>query len=224
MPMHLHRAATTGLTIALVLSIGACGGGDGGSDDDQASTPARTSSTTSSSSPSPTAPDEIDADELGGIVAGTPEDVTWRVPAVPSSWKKLPTDPGELQWQIRDTPCAVTLSQPAGLGTGPTPTQEEVLDMYATRTGKAAGSTLRLGSRGTTMLPLVSGSTGITASTKVSRATLAGGDGVQGIIYAYRSGDFALVMTAICGQAAYPGVEASDVRPFVRQLAVKADY
>lgn len=221
--MHAHRVVTTSLSVALMVSIGACGGGSGGSDDDRASTPDRTSSAPTPS-PSPTMTDEVDADDLAGIVSGTPKDVTWRVPAVPSSWKKLPTDPGELQWQIGDTPCAVTLSQPAGLGTDPTPTQEQVLDEYATRTGKAAGSTLRLGSQGTTMLPLVSGSKGLTATTKVSRATLSGGDGVQGIIYAYRSGDFALVMTAICGQASYPGVETSDIRPFVRQLAVKAEY
>jgi hypothetical protein len=223
--MHLHRAATTGLTTALMLTIGACGGGAG--DDDQASTPTRTSSPTPAADPTPessAAPAEVDPDELGGIVAGAPKDVTWRVPAVPSSWKKLPTDPGEVQWQIGDTACAVTLSQPAGLGTGTAPTQEQVLDEFATRTGKAAGSTLRVGSRGTTMLPLITGSTGSTASTKVSRATLSGSGGVQGVIYAYRRGDFALVMTAICGKDAYAGVETSDVQPFVRQLAVQAEY
>ena len=226
--MYLHRAATTGLTMALMLTIGACGGGDsGGDEDDQASTPTRTSSPTPTADPGPTssaAPGEVDPDELGGIVAGAPKDVTWRVPSVPSSWKKQQTESGMLQWQLGDTPCAVTLSQPAGLGTANTPTQEQVLDEFATRTGKAAGSTLRVGSRGTTMLPLITGSTGMTASTKVSRATLSGGDGVQGVIYAYRSGDFALVMTAICGKGAYSGVETSDIQPFVRELAVKAEY
>jgi hypothetical protein len=209
--------------MALMLTISACGGGD----DDQTSTPARTSSPTPTADPTPessAAPDGVDSDDLGGIVAGAPKDVTWRVPAVPSSWKKLQTDPGELQWQIGATACAVTLSQPAGLGTGTTPTQEQVLDEFATRTGKATGSTLRVGSRGTTMLPLITGSTGSTASTKVSRATLSGGDGVQGLIYAYRRGDFALVMTAVCGKDAYAGVEASDIEPFVRQLAVQAEY
>ena len=222
--MYLHRAATTGLTMALMLTIGACGGGDSGGDEDaQASDPAPKSSPTSSATSS-AAPDEVDPDELGGIVAGAPKDVTWRVPAVPSSWKKGQTDPGELQWQIGSTACAVSLSQPAGLGTAPTPTQDEVLDEFATRTSKAVGSTLRVGSRGTTMLPLITGSTDTTASTKVSRATLSGGDGVQGVIYAYRRGDFALVMTAICGKGAYGDVEASDIQPFVRQLAVKAEY
>ena len=230
--MYLHRAATTGLTMALMLTIGACGGGDsGGGEDDQASTPTRTSSPTPTADPAPTssatssaAPDEVDPDELGGIVAGAPKDVTWRVPSVPSSWKKLQTETGVLQWQLGDAPCAVTLSQPAGLGTATAPTQEQVLDEFATRTGKAAGSTLRVGSRDTTMLPLITGSTGMSASTKVSRATLSGGDGVQGVIYAYRSGDFALVMTAVCGKGAYGGVEASDIQPFVRQLAVRAEY
>jgi hypothetical protein len=220
--MHLHRAATTGLAMALMLTIGACGGSDG----DQGSAPAGTSSPTPTADPtpeSPAAPDGVDPDELGGIVAGAPKDVTWRVPAVPSSWKKLQTDPGELQWQIGDTACALTLSQPAGLGTGTAPTQEQVLDEFATRTGKATGSTLRVGSRGTTMLPLITGSTGSAASTKVSRATLSGG-GVQGVIYAHRRGDFALVMTAICGKDAYAGVETSDIQPFVRQLAVQAEY
>ena len=74
------------------------------------------------------------------------------------------------------------------------------------------------------MLPLITGSTGMTASTKVSRATLSGGDGVQGIIYAHRSGDFALVMTAVCGKGSYADIETSDIQPFVRQLAVKAEY
>lgn len=222
--MYLRRAATTGLTMALMLTIGACGGG--GDEDDQATTPTRTSSPTPTVDPAPessTVPDEVDPDELGGIVAGAPTDVTWRVPTVPPSWKKLKTESGVLQWQIDDTPCAVTLSQPAGLGTATAPTQDQVLDEFATRTGKAAGSTLDVGSRGTTMLPLITGSTGMTASTKVSRATLAGGD-VQGVIYAYRSGDFALVMTAVCGKGAYDGVETSDIQPFVRQLAVKAEY
>lgn len=224
--MHLHRAATTGLTMTLMLMIGACGGGDG-REGDQAPTPTRTSSPTPPADPVPesssAAPDEVVPDELGGIVAGAPKDVTWRVPSVPSSWKKLQTETGVLQWQMGDTPCAVTLSQPAGLGTATTPTQEQVLDEFATRTGKAAGSTLRVGSRGTTMLPLITGSAGTTASTRVSRATLSGGD-VQGVIYAYRSGDFALVMTAVCGKDTYEGVEASDIQPFVRQLAVNAEY
>ena len=226
--MYLHRAATTGLTWALRVPIGAGGGGDrGGDEDDPASTPTRTSSPTPTADPAPTssaAPDEVDPDELGGIVAGAPKDVTWRVPSVPSSWKKLQTETGVLQWQLGDAPCAVTLSQPAGLGTATAPTQEQVLDEFATRTGEAAGSTLRVGSRDTMMLPLITGSTGMSASTKVSRATLSGGDGVQGVIYAYRSGDFALVMTAVCGKGAYGGVEASDIQPFVRQLAVRAEY
>lgn len=202
----MHRAVLGGFAVTLVLSLAACGGDGDTSGDDPTSSPSDTSS-----------------DDVAGIVTDTPTDVQWRVPEIPSSWQQLKTDAGEAQWQV-DAACVVSLFQPAGLGEAEEPTQDQVLDDYVGRTGQAIGVTLDVSERDTSMIPLVTGSQDIAAETKVSHARLSGDGGVGGEIYAYRSGDFALVLTTFCGQGAFAEIDASDFRPFIDELAIAAEY
>ncbi|MCL3819325.1 hypothetical protein [Aeromicrobium wangtongii] len=203
----------SGTVVFTMLASAACGGDD--------SSPAgKLTPTQTSASP---APDEIDSDDVAGIVGGTPTDVRWDVPQVPASWKSLPVGAGERQWQVGSA-CVVTLSQPAGLGTATEPTQEQVLDEYARRVGQAIGQNLEVTARTSSMLPLRTGNSAVTATTKVSHATLTGGDDVGGEVYAYRSGDFALTLTTVCGKGAFEETHASAFQPFISGLGVEADY
>lgn len=141
----MRRAVLGGLAATLVFALPACGGDDDASAGDPAPSPSK----------SPTK--GVDSDDVAGIITGTPTDVRWRVPAAPSSWKRLKTDPGEAQWQVGG-PCVVSLFQPAGLGTAKEPTQEQVLDEYAKRTGRALGTTLDVSGRDVSSFPLVTSS------------------------------------------------------------------
>lgn len=217
----MRRTILAGLAAALTLTLTACGGDDDASEAE----PAEAVTTTPSAAPATTAePDEIDPDELGSIVAGNPTDLTWQVPPVPSTWKSIESGAGEQSWQIGTSTCAVSLAQPAGLGTKPEPTQDQVLDQYADRAARALGYRPTLGERGSAMIPVISSSKDVTATTKVARASLKGRDDVEGEIYAYRRGDFAVVLTTLCGKGAFATVDASDFQPFIKALAISAKY
>jgi hypothetical protein len=219
--MTMRRTILAGLAAALTVMLTACGG----SDDASKAEPADDVTTSPSAAPTTTAePEDVDPDELGGIVAGNPTDLTWRVPEVPASWKPITSGTGEQTWQVGDSTCAISLMQPAGLGTEPEPTQDQVLDKYADRTAKALGYQPTVGDRDTSMFPLVTASKDVTATSKVSRASLTGRDGVEGEIYAYRRGDFALVLNTLCGKGAFDAVNASDFQPFIQALAISAEY
>jgi hypothetical protein len=213
----MRRALLTGTALVMLLALSSCG------DDDEA--PAATSKATSAPAPSAsTAPDPaVDPDDVAGIVGGTPKDVRWGVPKVPAAWKSLPVGAGERQWQVGPQ-CVITLSQPAGLGTSTEPTQEQVLDAYAQRVGKALGQPLQVTERTSSMFALRTGSDAMTATTKVSHGRLSGGNGVGGEVYAYRRGDFALTLTTVCGDNAFEDTNASELRPFISALAVEEDY
>ena len=217
----MRRMILAGLGAALTVTLTACGG----SDDVTKAEPAEAATTTPSAAPATTAePDEIDPDELGGIVAGNPTDLTWKVPEVPATWKPITSGAGEQTWQVGDSTCAISLMQPAGLGTEPEPTQDQILDEYADRAAKALGYQPTVGDRDTAMFPLVTASEDVTATSKVSRASLTGRDGVEGEIYAYRRGDFALVLNTLCGKGAFAAVNTSDFQPFIQALAISAKY
>jgi hypothetical protein len=202
----MRRLVLSGIVTTLLFGLVGCGG-----DDDKPK-----------SDPKPS-PSSKASDDVAGIITDNPTDLKWRLPDVPTSWKRLQTSDGEGQWQVGRT-CVITLSQPAGLGKTKEPTQEQVLDEYAKRTGKALGTTLDITGRDTSMFPLVTDAKDISASTKVSHAKLTGAKGVEGEIYAHRSGDFALVLTTFCGQGAFAGTNASDFQPFISKLAITATY
>ncbi|MGJ9412621.1 hypothetical protein ACHAAC_07905 [Aeromicrobium sp. CF4.19] len=202
----MNRYALGGLVVAMVLVLVACGGDEGGAEP----------------SPSPSATDSLDEEGLAGVISDDPEDVTWGVGEVPGSWRQLETGDGEAQWQVTER-CLLTLFQPAGLGSDPSPTQDEVLDDYATRLGESVSGGLQVAERGTEMFPVRSNVEG-TMSSKVARAELRGGDGVAGEIIAHRSGDFALVTMTLCADGSFDEVDASDFQPFIDDLVIEATY
>jgi len=202
------RLTPLALTASLLLSLAACGD-DSPKDDTTATT----------GTPS----DDIDPDDVAGIITDTPKDVQWQVPDIPSSWKKIVDKPGESQWQVGT--CLFTLNQPAGLGNDTSPTQDEVLEEFARRIGQSANSKVTVGEHQTSMFPLVTNKENITATTKVTHASITGKTGAAGEIYAYRSGDFALVAITICGQQdTFNDANESEFAPVIDKLAVKAEY
>lgn len=173
-------------------------------------------------SASASASEELDPDALGGVVADDPKDVTWRLPEIPRGWRQLETEPGEGQWQVSDR-CALSVFQPAGLGSDPSPTQDEVLEEYVDRLSRTLPSPLVIGERDSLMVPVVTNVDG-TLATRLSRADLSGDGGVGGQIIAHRSGDFALVLMTVCGEGTFDEVDASDFQPFIDDLALSVTY
>lgn len=213
----MRRMVLGSLTAGLLVATSACGGG--GSSADEAKTPASTSTPTDDA----TDIDGVDTKNLGKIIAGDPTDVVWSLPDVPPSWEPQQTDPGEKQWRVGDT-CVVTLFQPAGLGTDVKPSQEDVLQEFAGRTRTSVGGTLEVAAREPASFPLFTGTDGVRATTRLARASLTGPGGIEGEIYAYRSGDFALVANTMCGKGAFADVDTSDFQPFIKGLGVSATY
>lgn len=207
----MRRAVLGGIAATLLFALAACGGDDDAPKDDPTSA--------TSSTPS----DGVDPEDLAGIISDTPTDVKWRVPDVPSSWKQLKTESGSAQWQVGDA-CVISLFQPAGLGKKDEPTQEQVLDEYAKRSGQAVGATVKVTNRTTSMFPLETSAKDVAATTKVSQAALSGGNGIEGEIYAYRSGDFALVLNTFCARDTFAETDAADFQPFISKLAITATY
>lgn len=206
----MRRVVQGGIVATLLLVLVACGGSDDTPKGDPTSSPSSAAST------------DVD-DDLAGIVTDNPTDLKWRLPEVPTSWKRLQTGAGEGQWQVGRT-CVVSLFQPAGIGKAKEPTQDQVLDEYAKRTGKALGTSLDVSGRDTSMFPLVVDAKDLSAKTKVSHAKLTGAKRVEGEIWAHRSGDFAVVATTFCGQDAFAETNASDFEPFISKLAIAATY
>ncbi len=139
----MKRYAGGVAAVALVLGLGACSSGDDKRDD-----PPKASSATTSSGASQ---DEM----IGKFVAGEPpRDVTWMSGQPPADWKKLDAETGTAQWQIADTRCIITITQPAGLGSEDNPTDDELADEQVRRLVEASkAKNVTTPEEGTVMVP-----------------------------------------------------------------------
>lgn len=212
----MSKRALAGLAAVTLLSVTACGSQEAGK--------AEPKSSTATKSPSTAAGSNSDDAKLGGIIADNPKDVTWLYPTdVTSSWKRLQTEQGSAQWQVNQH-CVLTLQQPSGLGSDREPTQEQVLEKYAKNLESGIGTQLKLTDRDKQSFP-VKTNTDSQMSTRLSRAHMTGSTpGIEGEIYAYRSGDFALVLMTVCGKDHFAKTNATKFAPFIKKLAVSAKY
>ena len=211
--------------VASLLVLSACGSDtskDSGADASDSPSSPESASPTTSPTEQPSAEPSMGDDELGAIISGDPTDVSWQVGQVPSSWQSLQTDDGVGQWKVGEG-CILSMYQPAGLGDAEEPTQKQVLEKYVADAESAAGTTLTISDRGSRMFPVDTG-TDATMSTKLSRAHLTGDGGVEGEIYAYRSGDFALALSTLCANDVFAEGDASEFKPFIDQVVVSATY
>lgn len=210
---------------SLLLPLTACSGEDSPSRAaDDATTTEAAAETSAAPGEEATEPEETDAQEdddgLGGFVTGQAKDLQWRFAEPPASWTRLESETGTVQWRVGER-CSVLLEQPAGLGTGRTPTREDVLERTVGRLESAVGTELQR-ETGERRLP---GETNRDARLMVTFATahVTGGE-VEGDVFAYRAGDFALTLTAACGAGEYDDVHASDLEPWFDRLGIYQEY
>lgn len=160
------------------------------------------------------------------IVAGAPpKDLNWMLPKVPAAWKKLSTGTGTLQWQTRDG-CGLMLDQPGGIGTGPTPTSEGVLEHTAERNRAAFDGNPKpvYSNRTTRKLPnIVEGLHGTSLVTFQEATVDYGKARTQQL--AYRNGDFALTFVGFCRDAkSFAVAKKADFEPMLAKLQTHTRY
>lgn len=172
------------------------------------------------------APSASDQDLAAKIAAGAPpKDMTWKFRDPPADWKRLQTEAGVEQWQIGSSRCAVTLSQPSGLGTSSNPDSDEVAEHYAQRSAKAAGARPKVDAATDTMQKALINDGQAQASLKTSQVHF--GDKtkkIEGISRGYRAGDFAVSAVAACGGGEFTAQKSAVTTFFDENLVIGVRY
>ena len=217
--MTAVRAAAAVFTVFLVT---ACGGAAEKATDKESPTEKPSSSPSSTNA----SQEELQAK----IVANSPPtNLTWALPKAPANWKKQETEPGVMQWQVGSQPCVVTISQPKGVGEAKEPTSDQVVihEFQKIQRGvSTAGATAqpKVISADTVMVKnIVTGLDGETM-TKFSTGGADFGNGAEARVRAHRSGDFALIASAVCGKGLMPKVYDTEIEPFMSSLVARTTY
>lgn len=189
------------------------------------SSPTSSETSTSAAPPSKTALSQQQL--LAKISAGAPpKDLTWRYPDPPTAWKKLKTDNGTLQWQLKGR-CVITLGQPAGLGTKTTPDSQGVLEHTAEQTSTAFPGKPKPkyhDQKSRMVTNVVTGLNG-KATVKTQESLVDYGKSIRSRTVAYRDGDFALTVVSLCGTPQlFASASKSDLDPFINKLQVRTTY
>lgn len=196
-----------------------------GSDDTAAKDSGQTSSATPSASPTEA---EFSQDELQAkvIINAPPKDLAWMDPKAPSHWKRLQTKEGVAQWQIGDEPCTVILDQPGGVGSGKEPTSAQVVEREIGRIAASLKTPEKPKVVSDDPVMVANRVVGLdgTSSTKFAHARVDFGSGGEGDVRALRSGDFALIANAVCGQGRFADVFAAEIEPVLKRLSAKTSY
>lgn len=200
--------------VSLCLTLVACS-----SDKDATPAPAAGEAPTDPAMTSTASPDD-------GAATGQPgqvKDVTWLVGDPPASWESLEVSQGERQWQVREE-CLFTLDQPAGIDPDKVPA-EQVLTDTETKLEGALGFELDPGPITTESFPVQSNDSSITTADVVTRDYTSAA-GATGSIYAFREGEYALVIyTACSANVPFDEVNAEDFAPFIdEQVSINLTY
>lgn len=215
---------------ALILSTSACGSADPSTDSSSGSS-AGTASTTAAASPgaapSGTAEEEQQRLEAKVVANAAPKDLTWLHPDAPSSWTRLKTEAGTLQWQPASSACVITLAQPAGLGTAKAPTSQQVVDKTVSQVARTVPGTPEptVVKWGTQTVRARVTDLDATVSVTVAARRVRFTPQLEGLFYGYRAGDFALDLIVVCGKAQYDDVTGTSAfRSFTQGLTVTTSY
>ncbi|WP_198412624.1 hypothetical protein [Nocardioides mangrovicus] len=161
------------------------------------------------------------------LAAGAPpKDVAWRVPTPPADWTALSTDAaGERAWRIDGSDCVVRLQQPSGLSTAASPTSDqlaaELLRGIASGVpGSPRPHVVIEATRAVTNR--VHGLAGV-ATVRFSTRVAVFGSASKAYVMAYRSGDAALELSAVCGAQQYAS-QRGHVHGFADRLQMTTVY
>lgn len=176
--------------------------------------------------PPPTADEDAAATSAPSAVTsapGTVTDLTWIVGEPPASWVPLEVGQGERQWEVREE-CLLTMDQPAGIDPDQVPV-EQVLTDTETRIEQALGFDLEAGPVATQSFPVESTDASIT-SAEAKMVDYTSEAGATGSIYAYREGEYALIIyTACSANVPFDEVNEQDFLPFIaEQVSINLEY
>ncbi len=205
-----YLLAASGLCLALV----ACS-----SDPDVTPAPAVEDAPSDAALTSDAAPDDAAATGQSGPV----KDATWIVGEPPASWEPLDVGQGEKQWQVREE-CLLTMDQPAGIDPDKVPAEQVLVDTE-TRIEQALGFELEPGPVTTESFPVQSNGASITSADVVT-LDYTSAAGATGSIYAYREGEYALIIyTACSANVPFDDVNEQDFAPFIaEQVSINLEY
>lgn len=209
-----RRSVGAALVTLAALGLAAC-----------SSDPEVTPSPTPEDAASDTAPTS-DADPDESAATGQPgdvKDVTWIVGEPPASWVDLDVGQGEKQWQVREE-CLFTMNQPAGIDPDQIPVEQVLVDTE-TKIEQALGFDIDPGPATAVTFPVLSNDASVT-SADVMTLDYTSAAGATGSIYAYREGEYALIIYTACS-ANVPFDEANeqDFMPFIdEQISINLEY
>ncbi|QIK62007.1 hypothetical protein G7068_01390 [Leucobacter viscericola] len=166
---------------------------------------------------------------MASLLAGAPPtDMLWAFPdSMPKGWSQLPIDdePGVVQVKVSST-CLIDFRQPANMGLESTPESATVAHDVATEFGeKGLGVAV-------TVSPLDPVKIGASINEgKLSseldfarvRFTVPDNPEVEGVVYALRDGDFALIASAMCGGGEF-GKQGNDMKQFIESSHADVTY
>ncbi|MFD5599504.1 hypothetical protein ACFWHR_05550 [Leucobacter sp. NPDC058333] len=154
------------------------------------------------------ADDALTSDEtdlLAKITTGAPpKDLLWSFPdELPNGWKPLPItdEKGVVQMQV-SAKCIIDFRQPAGMGTEKEPTSATIANDVAAEMGeKAARVTLSIEPSKPVKLDADINAGAMTAALDFANVhfTAPEDPSIEGVAYAHRDGDFALLAVGMCG-------------------------
>lgn len=198
----------------LCLALAACS-----SDPDVNPAPAVEDAPSDAAFTSDATPDDAAATGQSGPV----KDATWIVGEPPASWEPLDVGQGEKQWQVREE-CLFTMDQPAGIDPDKVPAEQVLVDTE-TRIEQALGFELEPGPVTTQSFPVQSNDASITSADVVT-LDYASAAGATGSIYAYREGEYALIIyTACSANVPFDDVNEQDFAPFIaEQVSINLEY
>jgi len=155
--------------------------------------------------------------------SGQVKDVTWIVGDPPESWKELEAGDGQKQWEVREE-CLFTMDQPSGIDPDQVPV-EQVLQDTGIKIQNALGFAIDSGPVSTQSFPVTSNAEGVTSADVVT-LDYTSEAGATGSIYAYREGEYALIIyTACSANVPFDEVDAQDFAPFIdEQLSINLEY
>ncbi len=163
-------------------------------------------------------------DATGDAAASAPvKDVTWSVGDPPASWVSLDVGQGERQWQVAEE-CLFTMDQPSGIDPDQVPV-EQVLQDTGMKIQNALGFAIDSGPIKTQSVPVTGNEVGV-ATADVSTIDYTSQAGASGSIYAYRAGEYALIIyTACSANVPFDEVNEQDFAPFIdEQVSINLEY
>lgn len=166
-------------------------------------------------------PDGADITYL--VALDEPTDVAWAFRDIPESWDAVPAEGDVLQWAVTEG-CFAVVEEPTGFQVDATD-EAQVLKTQVANLETATGQTIQPGSLTSRAFPYISEPVTQEDTTAVTVLPYEGSDGLQGELYTYRNGKFAVLLSTGCLDGTFETVNAEQFQPFIAdEVAVREQF